>query len=145
MGKTRKASWKRCKTPILTSSLHKNELVAAKEWDKGKNSSKFLSLLTKGTNKCERKEKKKSKRIFQYWSDDSDEVVDNDGDAQSLYHQDWYSKSTECRITCSKCHNWVHNSCGRWQRRWRGHPRLLSIHILSFSDTFTHYYYFPPH
>lgn len=55
----KRVSWKSCKTPILTSSLHKHELVAAKEWDKEKNSNKFLSLLKKGTNKCKDKQKKK--------------------------------------------------------------------------------------
>jgi len=32
----KRVSRKRCKTPILTSSLHKNELVAAKELEKEK-------------------------------------------------------------------------------------------------------------
>jgi len=50
------------------------------------------------------KKSKISKRIFKHCSDDSNEVVDNDDNA-------WYSKSTKCGITCSKCHNWVHNSC----------------------------------
>jgi hypothetical protein len=58
----KRVSRKRCKTPILISSLHKNELVAAKELEKEKNSSKFLSVLKKGTNKCGKGGKKSERK-----------------------------------------------------------------------------------
>jgi hypothetical protein len=84
-------------------------LVAAEERAKAKRSRKRLPLSKKTTVNCG-KETKKSAESATHFSDDSDDD-DNDDDAQCLYCQDWYSKSTEEWIVCFRCHKWTQFMC----------------------------------
>jgi hypothetical protein len=80
------------KTAILTSLPYETELVAAKEQVKPKKSTKLTPLSKKTTIKCAKKAKK-STELVRHFKNNSKE--DDNDDAQCLYCQDWYSKSTK--------------------------------------------------
>lgn len=119
----KRATRKRGKTAILTSTPYKNELEESLS-EKAKKVKRNLTQIdnpkktiakekeTKGIKNKATKEKKtkgKKKKTILYVFDS--ESSPEEEDAECLYCQEFYSKSTEGWVACNLCHLWAHNSC----------------------------------
>lgn len=117
----RKTNRKKGRAAILTSSPYKTELEIAIEISKKKSQEKEdrvkKNLKFAKMKKVEKNKKKSSEKKTQppkkqeEAMDTSESSEDDDSDANCLYCNALYSKSTEGWIGCVSCHKWAHNSC----------------------------------
>ena len=110
----KRATRKRGKTAILTSTPYKNELEESLS-EKTKKVKRNLTQTNKPmkTTSKEKKSKEIKNKVSKEKKNKTN-MSDSDPeeeDAECLYCNEFYSKSAEGWVACNLCHLWTHNSC----------------------------------
>ncbi|KAK9730211.1 hypothetical protein QE152_g15413 [Popillia japonica] len=107
---TKRATRKRGKTAILTSTQYKSELEESLSERAKKVKRNFnQNDRPKKTTARKKKTAKGKKKVAVNISDS--ETSPEEEDAECLYCQQFYSKSTEGWVSCRFCCRWAHNFC----------------------------------